>query len=211
MALLLFFPPVRYMTTKLEAVNQMLAGIGQAPAVALDQANPELSIAELTLDQVTKEVLGEGWHFNTEVNYPFQSDVNGIIFVPPNVLSLSDNKQSNRQNYQTVLRDGKLYDKIGHSFTFPVNTIIKCDVVWLFDFEDLPQPFQSYITQRATRLFAGRVQGSQEMVAFNAQDELILRNNCYAYDTQTSQANVFGVENGQNFYISYTPFQTIAR
>jgi len=199
------------MTTKLEAVNQMLAGIGQAPATALDQANPELSIAELTLDQVTKEVLGEGWHFNTEQNYPLMPDNSGVITVPPNVLSLSDNKQSNRQVYQTVLRDGKLYDKLNHSFTFPTGSPVSCDVVWLFDFEDLPQPFQSYITQRATRLFAGRVQGAQDMVAFNAQDELILRNNCMAYDTQTSQANIFGVETGQNFYVSYAPFNTIAR
>jgi hypothetical protein len=199
------------MTTKLEAVNQMLAGIGQAPATALDQANPELSIAELTLDQVTKEVLGEGWHFNTEQNYPLMPDNSGFITVPPNVLSLSDNKQSNRQVYQTVLRDGKLYDKLNHSFTFPTGSPVPCDVVWLFDFEDLPQPFQSYITQRATRLFAGRVQGAQDMVAFNAQDELILRNNCMAYDTQTSQANIFGVETGQNFYVSYAPFNTIAR
>jgi hypothetical protein len=199
------------MTTKLEAVNQMLAGIGQAPAVSLDQANPELSIAELTLDQVTREVLGEGWHFNTEVNYPFVSDVDGIISVPSNILSLSDNKQSNRQVYQTVIRDGKLYDKLTHTFQFPPNTVIGCDVVWLFGFEDLPQPFQAYITQRATRLFAGRVQGSEAMVQFNTQDELILRNNCLAYDTQTSQANIFGVEDGRNFYISYTPFQTIAR
>jgi hypothetical protein len=199
------------MTTKLEAVNQMLAGIGQAPATALDQANPELSIAELTLDQVTKEVLGEGWHFNTEQNYPLMPDNSGFITVPPNVLSLSDNKQSNRQVYQTVLRDGKLYDKLNHSFVFPTGSPVSCDVVWLFDFEDLPQPFQSYITQRATRLFAGRVQGAQDMVAFNAQDELILRNNCMAYDTQTSQANIFGVETGQNFYVSYAPFNTIAR
>jgi hypothetical protein len=199
------------MTTKLEAVNQMLAGIGQAPATALDQANPELSIAELTLDQVTKEVLGEGWHFNTEQNYPLMPDNSGVITVPPNVLSLSDNKQSNRQVYQTVLRDGKLYDKLNHSFTFPTGSPVPCDVVWLFDFEDLPQPFQSYITQRATRLFAGRVQGAQDMVAFSSQDELILRNNCMAYDTQTSQANIFGVETGQNFYVSYTPFHTIAR
>jgi hypothetical protein len=199
------------MTTKLEAVNQMLAGIGQAPATALDQANPELSIAELTLDQVTKEVLGEGWHFNTEQNYPLMPDNSGVITVPPNVLSLSDNKQSNRQVYQTVLRDGKLYDKLNHSFIFPTGTPVSCDVVWLFDFENLPQPFQSYITQRATRLFAGRVQGAQDMVAFNSQDELILRNNCMAYDTQTSQANIFGVETGQNFYVSYAPFNTIAR
>lgn len=199
------------MTTKLDAVNQMLAGIGQAPAVSLDQANPELAVAELTLDQVTKEVLGEGWHFNTEINYPLTSDTNGFIFVPPNVLSLSDNKQSNRQVYQTVIRDGKLYDKLAHTFEFAPDTTIQCDVVWLFDFEDLPQPFQGYITQRASRLFAGRVQGSEVMVKFNSQDELILRNNCLAYDTQTSQANVFGVEDGRNFYVSYTPFQTIAR
>jgi hypothetical protein len=199
------------MSTKLEAVNQMLAGIGQAPVVSLDEANPEISIAELTLDQVTKEVLGEGWHFNTEQNYPFVPDNDGFIFVPPNVLSLSDNKQSNRQAYQTVIRNGKLYDKLNHTFEFPTGAAIKCDVVWLFPFEDLPQPFKDYITQRATRLFAGRTQGSQEMVTFNAQDELILRNNCYAYDTQTSQANVFGVDNGQNFYISYAPFQTIQR
>lgn len=199
------------MTTKLDAVNQMLAGIGQAPSVSLDQANPELAVAELTLDQVTREVLGEGWHFNTELNYPLTSDTNGFIFVPPNVLSLSDNKQSNRQEYQTVIRDGKLYDKLAHTFQFPPNTTIPCDVVWLFDYEDLPQPFQGYIAQRAARLFAGRVQGSDAMVKFNSQDELILRNNCLAYDTNTSQANVFGVEDGRNFYVSYTPFQTIAR
>jgi len=199
------------MATKLEAVNQMLAGIGQAPATALDQANPELSIAELTLDQVTREVLGEGWHFNTEQNYPLMPDNSGCITVPPNVLSLSDNKQSNRQAYQTVLRDGKLYDKLGHTFVFPFGEAVRCDVVWLFSFEDLPQPFQSYVTQRATRVFAGRVQGAQDMVAFNSQDELILRNNCMAYDTQTSQANIFGIETGQNFYVSYTPFNTIAR
>jgi hypothetical protein len=110
-----------------------------------------------------------------------------------------------------VIRDGKLYDKLAHTFEFAPDTTIQCDVVWLFDFEDLPQPFQGYITQRASRLFAGRVQGSEAMVKFNSQDELILRNNCLAYDTQTSQANVFGVEDGRNFYVSYTPFQTIAR
>ena len=189
----------------------MLAGIGQAPTVSLDDANPELSIAELTLDQVTKEVLGEGWHFNTEQNYPLVPDNDGFITVPANVLSLSDNKQSNRQVYQTVVRDGRLYDKLAHSFTFPTGAPIKCDVVWLFPFEDLPQPFKDYITQRATRLFAGRVQGSEQMVTFNSQDELVLRNNCHNYDTQTSQANIFGVDNGQNFYISYAPFQTIQR
>jgi hypothetical protein len=126
-------------------------------------------------------------------------------------LSISDNKTSNVQKYQTVLRSGKLYDKVNHTYTFPTGSPIKCDVVWLFDFEDLPQVFKDYVTQRAARVFAGRALGSTEMVNFNAQDEGILRANCLAYDTNTSEVNIFGLETGQNFYVSYTPFRTIAR
>lgn len=199
------------MTTKLQAVNTLLSGIGQAPVISLDQANPEIAIASNILDQVTREVLGEGWNFNTEQQYPFTPDNNGFIFVPPNVLSLADNKTETRQDFQLVLRDGKLYDKLSHSFVFPVGTPVPCDVVWLFDFEDLPQPFKDYIISRSTRVFAGRTQGSREMVGFNTSDELVLRNNCYAYDTRTAKPNIFGLENGQDFYNSYTPFQTIQR
>jgi hypothetical protein len=199
------------MTTQLQAINQMLSGIGQAPVVSLDVANPEISIALDILEQVDREVQGEGWHFNTEVAYPFIADTSGNISVASNVLQISDNKFANNQKYQTVLRDGKLYDKINHTYTFTAGSTVKCDVVWKFDFVDLPQVFKDYITQRATRVFAGRVLGSQEMVTFNAQDEALLRANCLAYDTSSSDVNIFGQETGQNLYISYTPFRAIAR
>jgi hypothetical protein len=199
------------MTTQLQAINQMLTGIGQAPVVSLDIANPEIATALSILDSVNREVQGEGWNFNTEVNYPFVPDANNEIVVPSNVLQLSDNKTSNSQQYQTVLRSGKLYDKVYHTYKFLGDDPVLCDVVWLFDFEDLPQVFQDYITQRAARTFAGSVVGSKEMFQFNQQDEGILRANCLSYDTGTSEVNIFGVETGQNFYISYTPFRTIAR
>jgi hypothetical protein len=199
------------MTTQLQAINQMLSGIGQAPVVSLDVANPEIAIALNVLDSVNREVQGEGWHFNTEVAYPFTADNNGNISVPANILQLSDNKFANNQKYQTVLRDGKLYDKVNHTYEFTSGATIKCDVVWLFDFVDLPQVFKDYITQRAARVFAGRVLGSQEMVSFNSNDEGVLRANCIAYDTNSSDVNIFGLETGQNFYISYTPFRAIAR
>jgi hypothetical protein len=147
----------------------------------------------------------------TEIKYPFTPDANDEIVIPDNVLQLSDNKYENVQQYQTVLRGGKLYDKISHSFTSWVVSPVLCDVVWLFAFEDLPQVFQDYITQRAARVFAGSVVGSEVMFKFNQQDEGLLRANCIAYDTNTSEVNIFGVETGQNFYISYTPFRTIAR
>lgn len=199
------------MTTQLQAINQMLVGIGQAPVVSLDIANPEIATALNILDSVNREVQGEGWHFNTEINYPFTPDTNGEVTVPSNVLQISDNKTSSIQQYQTVLRNGKLYDKISHSYVFPTTAPLLCDVVWLYLFEDLPQVFQDYITQRAARVFAGSVVGSKEMFQFNAQDETILRSNCLAYDTSTSDVNIFGIETGQNYYVSYTPFRTIAR
>ena len=199
------------MTTQLQAINQMLTGIGQAPVVSLDTANPEIATAISILDSVNREVQGEGWNFNTEINYPFTPDANSEIVIPENVLQLSDNKTSNSQQYQTVLRNGKLYDKVYHTYTFLGTDPVLCDVVWLFNFEDLPQVFQDYIAQRAARVFAGSVVGSKEMFQFNQQDEGILRANCLSYDTGTSEVNIFGVETGQNFYISYTPFRTIAR
>jgi len=199
------------MTTQLQAINQMLVGIGQAPVVSLDIANPEIATALSILDSVNREVQGEGWNFNTEINYPFTPDIDGTITVPDGILQISDNKNSNVQKYQTVLRNGKLYDKIAHSFTFPTANPLLCDIVILFDFEDLPQVFQDYIAQRAARVFAGSVVGSKEMFQFNAQDETLLRSNCLAYDTNTSAVNIFGVESGQNYYVSYTPFRTIAR
>jgi len=198
-------------TTKLEAINQMLASIGQAPVVSLDTANPEISLASSILDTSTRQVLGEGWHFNTEVKFPFVTDNDGFITVPDSILQISDNKFANSQKYQTVLREGKLYDKINHTFEFPVGATISCDVVWFIQFEELPQVFKDYITQRACRMFAGSVIGSEAMYKFNSQDEALLRANCLAYDTSTSEVNVFGIETGQNFYVSYTPFQTIAR
>ena len=199
------------MTTQLQAINQMLTGIGQAPVVSLDIANPEIATALSILDSVNREVQGEGWHFNTEIKYPFTPNYTGEIEIPANVLQLSDNKYENVQQYQTVIRNGKLYDKISHSYSFPTDNPILCDVVWLFDFEDLPQVFQDYIAQRAARVFAGSVIGSKDMVQFNQIDESVLRANCIAYDTDTSAVNIFGIETGQNFYISYTPFRTIAR
>ena len=196
-------------TTKLDAVNQMLSSIGEAPAVSLDTDNPEIAIAESTLDEISRSVQAEGWGFNSEYEYPFTPDGNGQIIVPSNVLSIADSKIKNSAKYLTVIRDGKLYDKLTHTYTF--TGVIHCDVVWAFDFVDLPQPFKDYIATRASRVYASRVVGSEEQVKLISQDEAILRSNCITYDTDTQEPNVFGLSNGQNTYISYTPFRMIAR
>jgi hypothetical protein len=198
-------------TTKLQAINQMLIGIGQAPVLSIDQANPEIASAEIILDATVAEVLGEGWHFNTEERYPMMADVNGDIFVPSTVLRIADNKISNQYQYQAVLRNGKLYDMLRHSFTWTPGASIECDVVWLIAFEDLPQVFKNYCIQRAARSFAGRFLGSQELVQFNSVDEAALRANCLAYDVTTARPNALGIEDGRMTVHTYRPYNVIAR
>ena len=202
-----------FVTTQLDAVNQMLTGIGQAPVTTLDSFNPEVAAALSILDDVNRSVQGEGWNFNTEYKYPFVADVNGYINVGINILQISDNKIANVQKYQTVLREGRLYDKINHTFVFPAGSTIYCDVVWAFDFEDLPQIFKDYVVIKATRIFYDRVAGDIDAVKFKIleSDEGMARANCLSYDTQTSEANIFGIETGQNFYVSFTPYRALAR
>ena len=55
--------------TELEAINRMLAGIGQAPVNTVDQANPDVAICSRTLKQVSQEVQSEGWTFNRINNF----------------------------------------------------------------------------------------------------------------------------------------------
>lgn len=196
-------------TSKLDAVNQMLSSIGEAPAVSLDTDNPEIAIAESTLDEVSRAVQSEGWNFNTELEYPFTPDGNGQIQIANNILSITDSKIKNAGRYLTTVRNGKLYDKLNHSYTF--SGTVYCDVVWAFEFTDLPQPFKDYITTRASRVYSSKVVGSEEQAKLIAQDEAIQRSNCITYDTNTAEPNVFGLRNGQNTYISYTPFHMIAR
>lgn len=177
------------MTTQLQAVNLMLTSIGQAPITALDQANPEIATATLILDTVRQEVIGEGWNFNSEKGYKLLADSLGELVVPTGVLNLSINQEDSRFRFRAVQRNGKLYDTLEHTFNWGANATVSCDVVWDFLFEDLPAVFQTYIVQRAARVFAGRTIGSEKMVAFNAQDELVLRANCLAYDCTTGRHN----------------------
>ena len=130
--------------TKLQAVNTIISNIGQAPVTNLESGNPLVEMAEQILDEITIAVLAEGWQFNTERGYPFTPDSNNQIVIPDNVLQLDTNPGDGTQ---TVIRNGKLYDRVKHTYTFDKQQ--ELDVQWLFEFEHLPEAFKNYITIRA--------------------------------------------------------------
>ena len=202
--------PFNPMTTKLDAVNQMLSYIGAAAVNTIDNDNPEIYGALSILEEVTRSVLSEGWDFNTELKYPFTPDaITKEILIPSNLLYFEANLEEHYNDYQLVVREGKVYDKRNHVYQFDEQ--IKCDVVWLVDFEDMPQPFKEYVTARAGRNFQARYVGSKETYELIVQDEQLLRAACIEYDTRTANANIFGTKDGRNPIYTYMPNHSLRR
>ena len=75
-------------TTKLEAINTMLSAIGEAPVTQLNSGLVEADIAETILESVNREVQGQGFHFNRELNVTFNPDSNNNIVLASFILSL---------------------------------------------------------------------------------------------------------------------------
>lgn len=161
-------------TTELTALNAMLATIGEAPVNTLDGSGlPDAAIALSTLREVVREVLVEGWTFNTDVNYPFYPTAFAPyeITLPPNVMSILP--LPGEENI--VMRGRKLYNTATRSFSFEGTAEVLVEVVWAMTFDELPEVTRQYIAVRAARRFQGRVVGSELLHGITAEQEQTAR------------------------------------
>jgi hypothetical protein len=201
--------PSALVATELAAVNQILGAVGQAPVTTLDQTNPDVAIAYDTLVEVNREVQAEGWSFNTETEYPFTPDTNNEILIPDNILLLDLSDCYENKGIEVVRRNAKLYNKIEHTFTWDKQ--IKCDVVWLFDFNDLPIPFRDFISARSSVQASTKMVGESTVYQMLQQKEAMARANAMEYECNQGNYSFFGMPRGNNFYNSYQPYKTLAR
>ncbi len=186
--------------TKLDAVNIVLSNIGMAPVTTLDNDNPMISLASNIIDEVSLSLQTEGWVFNTESEYPFTPDpATQHITIPLNVLSIDTGYD---QTQDVIIREGKLYNKRTHSYKFTNEQ--KLNVVWVFDYVDIPEAFKSYIAMRSANLFAGRAVGSTEQVKFGEREEALARAAMLQYETEQGDYNMLGTADNRN-YRTYRP------
>ena len=176
-----------------------------APVNAIDNDNPMVLMASNTIDEVSLSVQSDGYTFNTEREYPFTPNSSNQIIIPDNVLAL-DSPYDQESNL--IIRGGKLYDKRDHSFTFTEQ--LKLNVLWLFDFDDMPEPFKNYVSLRSANLFAGRAVGSAEQVRFGEREEAMARAAMIEYETQQGDYNYLSPFNLKN-YNTYAPYQGTLR
>jgi len=202
--------PTYAVSTELDAVNQILSSVGQAPVTTLDLQNPEVSIVLNTLREINKQVQSEGWIFNTERDYVMQPDSSTQeILYPYNVLQMDANVEYHKNQYDLVRRNGKLYDRLNHTFQFTSD--IHVDLTWYFDFTDVPPPVQTYIVARAARMCATKLIGDQEINKLLAEQEVYTRAAAIEYECNQGDYSMFGFKDGQNYYASYQPYQALMR
>lgn len=177
------------LTTELEAVNIMLGTIGESPvsSLAAESSMVDVAIARQVLRELTMEVQGEGWHFNTEKAWSLTPTADtGEIPVPNNCIQIDSSGPSVSRD--VVARGTRLYDLDArtYQFTGPVTV----DMVILLPFDDMPQACRYYVAIRAARVFQQRMVGSSTLAAFSETDELRARAAFRKMDANNADYNI---------------------
>jgi hypothetical protein len=201
--------PTYAVSTELDAVNQILSTVGQAPVTTLDLQNPEVAIVLNTLREVNRQVQVEGWTFNVERELELKPDTTtNKIDYPSNMLQIDANTKKHR-DIDVVKRNNKVYDRLNHTDTFTDS--LYADVVWYFDYTDVPAAIQAYIAARAARLCATKMVGDAQLNQLLQEQEMQTRAAAIEYDTNQGDYSMFGFQDGANYYNSYQPFQALMR
>ncbi|GGX91175.1 hypothetical protein GCM10007160_18330 [Litchfieldella qijiaojingensis] len=176
-------------TTELEAINSMLTTIGESPVSSVDDTGVvDAAIAHQILQEVSREVQGRGWHFNTEIDYPMSPTYpDKEIVIPDNAMEVDT--VGTDTDKEVVVRGRRLYDRKNHTYKF--DSTIKVTMIILLPFEDLPQYAREYISMRAARIFQKRTIGSAELDGFTAQDEARTLVHLENSEARTADLNVF--------------------
>jgi hypothetical protein len=153
-------------TTKLEAVNVCLTNIGEAPVASLTGLQVDAQVASSIIDEVSREVQSNGWHWNTEV-HTISPNISNQILLPANTLRVDTVEKDS--SLDVVQRGMKLYDRKDNTYLFTASLRLHLTVA--LDFNEIPEAARRYITMRSSRVFQERTLGSESLSKFNRGDE----------------------------------------
>ncbi len=170
------------LTTKLDAVNYILATVGEAPVSSLTGTTQDAAIALSRLDEITREGLSRGWYFNTETDVDLSRNASDEIPLPATALYVDVDPSD--YTIEPVERGSKLYDLKNHRYTFEKD--LKAIVVYNLDFEECPEVFRNYIKIRSARLFQNQFLGSTSLDRVTRADEQRAWAELLAYEFKSS-------------------------
>jgi hypothetical protein len=158
-------------TTLLEAVNTVLAAIGEAPVQKLEnQTLGEAFVAQQAILEVHKEGQTRGWGWNTDRQYEFLVNEDDELWLPANVVRWVPDRYMWGNRLQQ--RGQRIWDGELHTFKLgPAIPSVEADVVWLLSWDECPEQFNRWATTRAGRVMGARVLGNDSLVGFTLKDE----------------------------------------
>ena len=198
-------------TTELEAINIMLAAIGEAPVNSLTGTLPvDVRLAQSTLTEVNKEVQSEGWSFNTEIDVTQQRDSSTQqINLSTDVLRIDPNIH-HHPNIDAIQRGNKLYDRLNNKFEFDEDLI--CTIVYFRTFVEIPEPARRYITIKAARIFVDRLVSDDGLRTYTQQDEVRARAILMETDLANGDHNLLrGDPSLTSVFSTYSPSNALIR
>lgn len=175
--------------SRLDAVNKMLATIGESPVSTLSgTVTTDVQMAIDFLNENSRAVQSESWSFNHEYDVTLQPDINtGTITLPGNTLGCKITTPS--AAVDVVQRGLNLYDRLNHTYIFTQN--VDCNITYFLSWDELPELARRYIMIKAARIYQARVLGSETLNGFTSQEEAQARTTLMALDPENAALNIF--------------------
>ena len=158
-------------TTELEAVNTILSTIGEAPLSTLTGSLPvDGTTAKNILNEISREVQSAGWHFNTQYKVDLTRDTNNKVPIGTDVVRVQLNDKYDKSSYDVVQRGSYLFNLAKNSNIFDQD-FTENTLIYLLQFDDIPEQARRYITIRSARVFHDRTLGANTLHKFSSEDE----------------------------------------
>jgi hypothetical protein len=99
---------------------------------------------------------------------------------------------------------------VAHTFQWE-GPLIYVDIVSLVEYDDVPLPFQAYVTGRASTIASQRMISDPTLYQMLSQQETYLRAEAMEYECNQGKPTFFGHPPGQDYYRPYQPFHALYR
>lgn len=172
-------------TTALEAVNAILASIGESPVASLGTGGfVDAELAYNLLIEESRRVQSQGWSFNTETEVELFPTLTGEIYLDPNVMRFKYSDAT------LVQRGQRVYDTTTRSYTTFTTSITGVTLVVGLDYDHLPEDLRQFLYIRAGRRFQDKAAGDTTLHQFQARDEMAAWASFINYEADVGQYNV---------------------
>jgi len=192
--------------TKLQAVNEMLWTIGEAPVSSLTSGLGDAAIAETILDRVSREIQSTGWHVNTLRAYELTYNSVFQHVLPDDTLKVDTvNHKGGRKSdtpvpsafINAVMRRSAddtmwlLFDMDNHTELWTDGpATLTVDLVKLLNYADLPPSLQYYVWTKAARRYQQGAMSSTILHKMAERDVMEALTQAMQDDMDTEDANM---------------------